>query len=557
MERCGNQFDFDFIVIGSGFGGSVSAHRLAEKGYRVAVMEMGRRWTPDSLPRTSWSIHRWFWRPNLGLRGFFNMRFFRHATIFHGCAVGGGSITYASTLLAAPEKVWEAGCWAGLADWKAEMPKHYETAARMLGVTENRILGPADYLLKKAAEAAGVGHTFYCTRVGIFEPAAGEPGNQTFSDPFFGGEGPPRTTCIACGGCMMGCRFGAKNTLDLGYLYLAEKHGARLFPETKVVDVKPLGGASDGSAGYEVGTVKSTAWIRRQPRRFTCRGVIFSASSLGTMELLFHLKEKGSLPAISSQLGQHVRTNSESLIGARTPGYPQDVSQGIAIGSGIYIDEHTHIEAVRYPSGSDAMGFLTTILTDGRPGPRRIAVWLKNILLSLLRHPFKTVRVLQPFGWAREFVILLCMQALDGEIEMRWRRPWFWPFRKFLVSRGEKVPTYIPKANEFAQRFAQLTGGFAMSMLPEILFDVPGTAHCIGGCVIADSASRGVVDSRHRIFNYKNMYICDGSVVAANLGVNPSLTITALAERALKFIPPVAETNWNDSAGARTEPRLA
>ncbi len=554
MGHGNNQFDFDFIVIGSGFGGSVSAHRLVEKGYRVAVMEMGRRWTPDNLPRTSWSIHRYFWRPHLGLRGFFNMRFFRHVTIFHGCAVGGGSITYASTLLAPSEKVWEAGSWAGLSDWKGEMPQHYETASRMLGVTENKILGPADHLLKKAAETAGFGHTFYCTKVGIFQPQEGEPANQTFPDPFFGGEGPSRTTCTACGGCMMGCRYGAKNTLDLGYLYLAEKHGARLFPETKVVNVKPLGGASDGSLGYEVNTVKSTAWIHLQRQRFTCRGVIFSASSLGTMELLYRLKEKGSLPAISSQLGQHVRTNSESLIGARTPGYSQDLSQGIAIGSGVYIDEHTHIEAVRYPRGSDSMGFLTTILTDGRPGPLRIALWLKNIMASLLRHPFKTVRVLQPLGWAREFVILLCMQALDGEIEMRWQRPWFWPFRKFLVSRGEKMPTYIPKANEFAQKFAQLTGGFAMSMLPEILFDVPGTAHCIGGCVIADAARHGVVDSRHRVFHYENMYICDGSVVAANLGVNPSLTITALAERAMSFIPRAAETDWNDSAERASEP---
>jgi cholesterol oxidase len=548
MPSSKEQFDFDFIVIGSGFGGSVSAHRLAEKGYRVAVMEMGRRWTPHNLPHTSWSIRRWFWRPKLGLRGFFNMRFFRHVTILHGCAVGGGSITYACTLLASPEKVWEAGTWKGLASWKAEMPRHYETAARMLGITENTILGPADHLLKNAADAVGCGHTFYRTKVGIFQPKQGEPANQAFPDPFFGGEGPERTTCIACGGCMMGCRYGAKNTLDVTYLYLAEKHGTRVFPETQVVSVKPLAGAQDGSAGYEVRTVSSTARIWRQPRRFTCRGVVFSASSLGTMELLFRLKENRCLPAISPQLGKHVRTNSESLIGVRMPGYHEDLSQGIAIGSGIYIDQDTHIEAVRYPRGSDAMGLLTTILTNGRPGPRRIALWLKNLVSSLLRHPIRTLRVLQPLGWAQEFLILLCMQALDGEIEMRWQRPWFWPFRKFLVSRGEKVPTYIPKANEFAQKFAKLTGGVPMSMLPEILFNVPSTAHCIGGCVIADSGTHGVVDSQHRVFNYKNMYICDGSVVAANLGVNPSLTIAALAERAMSFIPPAADTTWNDTS---------
>jgi cholesterol oxidase len=478
------------------------------------------------------------------LRGFFNMRFFRHVTIFHGCAVGGGSITYASTLLAPPDKIWETGSWASLANWQQEMPQHYETATRMLGVIENKILGPADRLLKQAAEAAGCGDTFYRTNVGIFQSDEAYPDNQGYLDPFFGGEGPCRAACIACGGCMMGCRYRAKNTLDLNYLYLAEKHGAAIFPERRVVDVKPLDGINDGGAGYEVATIKSTAWIRRRRKRFTCRGVVFSASALGTMELLFNLKQRGSLPRITSQVGKHVRTNSESLIGVRIPGHREDLSQGVAIGSGIYIDEHTHIEAVRYPRGSDTMSLLTTILTDGRPGAQRIAMWVRNTIGYLLRHPVKTIRVLQPLGWARENVILLCMQALDGELEMSWQRPWFWPFRKFLVSRGDKIPTYIPKANEFAQKFAQLTGGLPMSMLPEILFNVPGTAHCIGGCVIGDSPASGVVDSRHRVFNYKNMYVCDGSVIAANLGVNPSLTIAALAERAMSFIPDARETDW-------------
>jgi len=548
MPNESDKFDFDFIVIGSGFGGSVCAHRLIEKGYRVGVMEMGKRWNPSTLPKSSWSLHRWFWRPKLGLRGFFNMRFFRHATIFHGCAVGGGSITYACTLLTPPDKIWEGGSWTGLANWKDEMPRHYRTAALMLGATENKILGPADLLLKRTADAANCGDTFYRTNVGIFQPTDDRPGNETFLDPYYGGDGPARTTCLGCGGCMMGCRFGAKNTLDLGYLYLAEKHGAKLFAETRVTNVQPMPNSDNGQDGYRVETVRSTAWIRKRPRHFTTRGVVFAASSLGTMELLFRLREQGSLPKISAQLGKHVRTNSESLIGARMPGHHEDLSQGIAIGSGVYIDEHTHIEAVRYPSGSDAMGFLTTILTNGQPGPRRIAAWLKNIFLSLLRHPLKTIRVLQPYGWAREFVILLCMQALDGEIEMRWRRPWFWPFRRYLASWGAKVPTYIPRANQFAEKFAQVAGGFPMSMLPEILFDIPGTAHCIGGCVIADSSTNGVVDSHQQAFGYKNMYICDGSVVAANLGVNPSLTITALAERAMTFIPPASQATWNAPA---------
>jgi len=550
MATSGPQFDFDFIVIGSGFGGSVSTLRLTEKGYKVAVIEMGRRWAPQSFPHTSWSIHRWFWRPSLGLHGFFNMRFFRHATIFHGCGVGGGSITYAATLLPAPDRVWHSGSWRALANWQAEMPHFYQTAARMLGVTENKILGTADQLLKYAGDATGCGQTYYRTRVGILQCSTGEARNKFLRDPFFGGEGPARGTCNGCGGCMMGCRYYAKNTLDLNYLYLAEKKGAAIIPEMRVTDVKPLGGSNDGAFGYEVHAVKSTGWVRRRPRKFTCRGIVFSASSLGTMELLFRLREKGSLPAISATLGKHVRTNSESIIGARVPRCADDLSRGIAIGSGLYIDEHTHIEAVRYPRGSDTMGLLTTMLTDGRPGAGRIGLWAKNVISSLLFHPLRTLRLFRPWGWARECTILLCMQAVEGHIEMRWQKRWYWPFQKMLVSYGDRVPTYIPEANQFARKFASIAGGAAMSMLPEILFDVPGTAHCIGGCVIADSPQRGVVDAHHRVFGYRNMYICDGSVLGANLGVNPSLTITALAERAMSFIPDAGSTRWSDTADA-------
>jgi cholesterol oxidase len=535
--------DFDFIVIGSGFGGSVSAHRLAEKGYRVAVMEMGRRWNPQTLPKTTWQLWRWIWRPGLGLRGFFNMRIFRHVLILHGCAVGGGSITYANTLLVPKDSVWDQGSWSGLADWKREMPQHYRTALRMLGVIENRILGPADHILKRAADAVGAGHTYYRTHVAVFQAPEGEPAGQTYPDPYFGGEGPDRTTCIACGGCMVGCRFNAKNSLDKNYLYLAEKHGTRVFPESRVVEVRPLNGTGDGADGYEVHTVNSIALFRKQRRRFTCRAVIFAASALGTMDLLLRLKEKGVLPAISDSLGRRVRTNCESLIGVRVPGSREDLSKGISIGSGFYLDDHTHIEAVRYPSGSDAMGILGTLLTGGRPGRSRIPLWIKTFCLELLRRPWHTARCLHPFGWAREVLILLCMQALDGHLDMRLGRRWYFPFGRVLMTRGTRVPTFIPQANEFACKLAAMIGGTAMSMTTEILFNMPSTAHILGGCVMAGSAEQGVVDHQNRVFGYKNMYICDGSVISGNLGVNPSLTITAMTERAMSYIAPLSRAD--------------
>ncbi len=530
-------FDFDYIVIGSGFGGSVAAHRLAEKGYRVAVMEMGLRWTAENLPPTNWLLRRWIWRPRLGLRGFFNIEPFRHVVVLHGSAVGGGSITYANTLLVPPDSVWESGCWAGLADWCAEMPAHYATATRMLGVTENRILGPADDVLHRAAKAAGVGGTFQPTRVAAYFAPDGEPPGLTHPDPYFGGEGPERATCIGCGGCMMGCRYNAKNTLDKNYLYLAEKRGARIFPATRVVDVKTLGGSADGSLGYAVRTVCSTAWLRRRPRNFTCRGVVFAASALGTMDLLFRLKQRGSLPAIAACLGTRVRTNAESLIGVRAPGFGQDLSQGVAIGSGVYLDSPTHVEAVRYPAGSDAMGLLATPLT-GRRGRARLLFWLGTLAGALARHPLRTLRCLHPFGFAREALILLCMQTVDVQIQMRLGRPWFWPFHRMLMSHGPRVPPFIPRANQFARIIAGLTGGMPVSMLTEILFDVPTTAHILGGCPIGATPALGVVDARQRLFGYRNAYVCDGSVIADNLGVNPSLTITAMTERAMSFIAP-------------------
>ena len=340
------QYDYDFIVIGSGFGGSVSALRLAEKGYRVAVLEQGRRWTSGNLPRSNWNLARWIWQPALGLRGFFAMRFFKHLVVLHGNAVGGGSITYGNVLLVPPESVWSQGSWAGLNDWPRVMPGHFETARRMLGVATNRLLAPADLRLREMARTIGAENSFYPTEVGVFFGKEGDEPGATYADPYFGGEGPPRKSCISCGGCMVGCRHDAKNTLDRNYLYLAERKGAEVIAESKVVDVRPLSDRADGSAGYSIRVISAAKGSRGRHRTIACRGVVFAASSLGTQDLLFRLREKKSLPRISEALGTRVRTNAESLIGVRFPGSKVDLSKGIAIGSGIYVDDHTHIEAV-------------------------------------------------------------------------------------------------------------------------------------------------------------------------------------------------------------------
>lgn len=524
-------FDFDYIIAGSGFGGSVSALRLSEKGYRVAVLETGKRWSPETLPRSNWSLRQWLWRPGLGLRGFFNIRLFRHVMVLHGNAVGGGSITYANTLLVPPDDIWSQGSWAGLEDWAQVMPEHFRTAQRMLGVATNRRLAEADHRLKAMAEAAGVGATFRPTEVGVYFGPEGEVPGREHPDPYFNGKGPPRRSCIGCGGCMVGCRFGAKNTLDLNYLYLAEGLGAEVHAQTRVVDIRPLG-AADGADGYRI-----TALQAGRRCRWTCRGVVVAAGSLGTQELLMRLRENGALPRLSAQLGSGVRTNAESLIGVRYPGSRVDLSRGIAIGSGIHLDGHTHIEATRYPRGSDAMGLLLTVMVRGNGRWRRVAAWLGTLAWQLMRHPWRTLRSVQPFGFARETIIFLCMHTLDATLRMRLKRRWYAPLRKRLVSEGQRIPTCIPEANAFAEAAARLTGGVAGTSITEVLFDMPMTAHCMGGAVMGVDPGQGVCDSRCRAFGYRNFLICDGSVLSSNLGVNPSLTITAVVEHAMSHVP--------------------
>jgi cholesterol oxidase len=532
-ERDTSTYDFDYIIIGSGFGGSVSAHRLTEKGYSVGVMEMGRRWRAEDFPKSNWDTRRWMWRPGLKMLGFYNMQIFRHVMVVSGNAVGGGSITYANVLLVPPDSVWKEGSWAGLADWQRVMPQYYATAERMLGVTESKIMGEADYRLKKMADLQGVGASFHAPRVATFFGPAGEAGGKTYPDPYFGGAGPARGSCTGCGGCMMGCQHNAKNTLDKNYLYFAEKHGAQVFAETRVIDVRPLNGKADGSDGYEIVTERSTSWFNRQRRSFRSRGVIFAASSLGTMDLLFRLKQKGSLPRISDDLGKRVRTNAESLIGVRFPAKDKSMSPGLAGGGSFYLDERTHIGAVRYPEGSDAMGLMMTLLCGGKPGWTRILTWL----WTMLKHPLKSLHVHNPIGFARQTMLLLVMQTAEASLNMRLMRRWYWPFSKRLNSEGGPIPTFIPEANAFAEKGAKALGGTATTFLIEILFNSPTTAHCMGGCAMADSPARGVMDVHNRVFGYRNMLICDGSMLSANLGVNPSLTITALTEHAMSYIP--------------------
>jgi cholesterol oxidase len=389
-----------------------------------------------------------------------------------------------------------------------------------------------------------VGHSFHAPRVGTFFAPAGTVGGQTHPDPYFGGEGPARGSCTGCGGCMMGCKYNAKNTLDKNYLYLAEKRGARVVAETKVTDVRPLNGHADGADGYEVFTECSTSWFDKRRRSYRCKGVVFAASSVGTMELLFRLKQQGSLPRISDDLGNRVRTNAESLVGVRFPAADSSMSPGLAGGGSIYLDAQTHIGVVRYPEGSDAIGLMTTLMAGGRAGWTRIFTWL----WTLLKHPLTALRMHNPVGFARQTMLLLVMRTTEASLTMRFKRNWLWPFSKTLQSEGGPIPTFIPEANAFAEKGARALGGVPMTFLSEILFNIPTTAHCMGGCAMADSPERGVMDVQSRVFGYQNLLICDGSMLSANLGVNPSLTITALTEHAMSHIPAKSVSRPSDIA---------
>ena len=520
-------FDTDFAVIGSGFGGSVAALRLSQKGYRVTVLEKGKRWLPQEYPKSNWNIRKSFWLPGIGCYGIFSLNLLREALVLHGVGVGGGSLVYANTLFEPPQTIWDDPQWRGLEEWREVMPEHYDTARRMLGVVENPKLGPADEALRRAAARRGRGDTFTNTPVGIY---FGEP-DVTVPDPYFDGEGPERTGCTFCGACMIGCRPGAKNTLDKNYLYLAEKAGTRVVPETRVELVEAL-----PNGGYRLHWRRSTSHLFAEKGALTARSVVFAAGVLGSVPLLMECKEKGSLPHISDQIGNVVRTNSEALLGI-TSKSRKDLWEGIAIAAKVEMDEVTHFECVRFPKGSDAMLLLGTLLTDGGPGIPRQLRWLGNII----RHPIQFLRVLKPWGKAESGVVVMAMQTADNYTRLVRKRQILWPFSRSLTTRPDPgqpgIPSYIPIANQVAREVAEDLDAIPQSTLNEVLLDTSTTAHILGGCAIASSPDKGVVDSSGRVFGHEGLYVMDGSMIGANLGVNPSLTITALAEHICSRIP--------------------
>ena len=534
MSELASNFDYDVVVVGSGFGGSVAALRLTEKGYRVAVVEAGRRFADDEFAKTSWNLRRYLWAPALGCFGIQRLHLLKDVMILAGSGVGGGSLVYANTLYRPLKQFYADRQWAHITDWEAELAPHYDQASRMFGVVQNPTVTPSDEVMQKVAADMGVADSFHPTPVGVF---FGKPG-ATVPDPFFGGVGPARTGCTECGACMTGCRVGAKNTLVKNYLYLAEQQGAKVIPLTTVTAVRPL------DEGFAV-DLRRTG--RRARATITAGQVVLAAGTWGTQKLLHRMRDEGVLPRLSARLGELTRTNSEAIIGAaRTSVDPaRDFSRGVAITSSIHPNESTHIEPVRYGKGSNAMGLFQTIATDGAASVPR---WLQAVRY-LAKHPVEGARMLRVRRWSERTVILLVMQSLDNSITTYTRKGLFGR-RKYTSKQGhgEPNPSFIPAGHEANLLAAKHIGGIAGGSWPEI-FNIPLTAHFIGGCPIGSTPDEGVIDPYHRVHGYPGLSVVDGSAISANLGVNPSLTITAQAERAFSFWPNKGEADPRPADG--------
>jgi len=523
MERQ-DKLDYDYIIIGSGFGGSVSALRLAEKGYSVLVLEKGKWLTAEDFPKTNWNIKKWLWVPLLRFFGLFKITLFRHIAVLSGVGVGGGSLVWANTMPRPKKRFFKAESWAHLADWEKELEPFYPVALRMLGAQQNPNLQIGDKALKNLASDMGKEEDFYRTNVAVY---FGEPG-KTVEAPYFGGRGPKRTGCIECGGCMLGCRYNAKNTLDKNYLHLAQQERARIQAESEVIDVKPIGN-NNGEDGYRIAYRKSTGWFSKKENSYTAGHVIFAGGVTGTIKLLLDLKES-SLPNLSETLGRGIRTNSESLIGVTTYDKSKDFSKGIAIGSILELDEYSHMEPVRYPAGSGAWRLLMSPLAWGN----RVWTRIKQIIADLVLHPIKNLKIWLTDDWARRTQILLFMESLESKL--RFAKGWFG--MKSEIDEGKPPSAFVPKARELSKKYAEKVNGKPTVLLTETLAGIPTTAHILGGCCMGADSTEGVIDKNNNVFGYENMMVCDGSMISANPGVNPSLTITALTERAMSKIPP-------------------
>ena len=529
-------FDHDVIVIGSGFGGSVSALRLTEKGYKVAVLEAGKRFRDEDFAKTSWRLRKFLWMPQLGCYGIQRIDKLKDVLILSGAGVGGGSLVYANTLYEPLDPFYKDPAWGHIADWKAELAPYYDQAKRMLGVATYPFETPADRIIKKVAADMGVEGTFHHTPVGVL--FGDEPGAKV-ADPYFGGAGPDRNACINCGECMTGCRHNAKNTLVKNYLHLAEQNGAEIHALTTVVSVTPLPGG-----GYAVET-RGTNKRFRKHKVITAEQVIFAASSMGTQKLLHRMKDRGVLPKVSDRLGLLTRTNSEALLGSISDGKDIDYSEGVAITSSFHPDEYTHIEPCRYGRGSNAMSLLQTVLTDGSLPAKRWKTWLKE-MWTQKRNLFKLYDLRH---WSERTIIALVMQTHDNSITTYTKRNLLG--RKVLTSRqghGAPNPAFIEPGHVAVQRMAEHMGGTPGGTIGEP-FNVPLTAHFMGGACIGDSPETGVIDPYHRLYGYEGLHVVDGSAISANLGVNPSLTITAQAERAMAYWPNRGETDVRPAVG--------
>ncbi|MBL4849347.1 MAG: GMC family oxidoreductase [Planctomycetes bacterium] len=516
---------WDWAIVGSGFGGSVSALRLVEKGYRVVVLEKGRRFRPQDFPKSNWDLRRWMWRPKLGMRGLFKMTVFPHVTVLSGVGVGGGSLVYANTLPTPGSDFFEAPSWAHLGDWERELAPHYPTARRMLGATPYPGMTEADRALQAVARKRNL--PFSQPDVAVY---FGEPG-KTVKDPYFGGEGPDRTGCTHCGGCMIGCRVGAKNTLDKNYLYLAEKRGLTIWAEHEVTAIRPLP-ESEGP-GYRL-EVTERGRVKRVLR---ARNVILSGGVLGTVELLLRMREDpAGLPLLSPRVGSFVRTNSEALLGVTSRRKDIDLSRGVAITSIVHTDAHSHIEPVRYPKGSSFFRILSAPHIQGGPLPVRLA----QAVSAFARRPLDYLGAAFASRWAERTAVLLYMRTLEGHLDLKLGRAWAQGFVRGLTTRLAEGPAplaTIPEASELARDFAKEIDGVVQSLLTETVLGIPTTAHILGGACMGKDPDEGVINTDHAVFGYPGLFVIDGAAVSANPGVNPSLTITALAERAMTKIP--------------------